>query len=356
MSDFPFHRDDELKDLGFWPKLPDVYGRSMSGARRLNTPITPKENFERMIGKEQPLWIPNIIHDFNFIQPLAMPDAYARVKGGTDWFGIQWEYEKLNNAAMVKPGTRRLSDVTAWEKELDWPDLEAIDWAKDYEENYQPVVSADKPVMFPIVNGYFERLADLTSFEDTLCAFIEEPEAVTDFYTRLCDWHIDLIALAKKYYHADIITFHDDMGTQRSSFFSPQMFRDLMLPHYQRMNAAAHDLGLVVNFHSCGSVINQIDNFIDAGFDFWEGQDTANDKAAIMDQYGDRLGQVDFFIVGPDISDEDLEKEIRNQVITLGKHGSYIVMTRDMKPEPRGFDMMERFYELSRRYYQGEDI
>ncbi|MFR5471311.1 MAG: hypothetical protein ACLTG7_07210 [Romboutsia sp.] len=40
------------------------------------------------------------------------------------------------------------------------------------------------------------------------------------------------------------------------------------------MNDAAHEMGLYVNFHSCGCVGNQIENFIAAGFDSWEGQDT----------------------------------------------------------------------------------
>ena len=309
-----------------------------------------------MIRKEKPLWIPNLLHDFNFIQPQVMPDAFARVHGGTDWFGIEWEYEKLTNAAMVKPGTRRLSDVTEWEKEIVWPDLNAIDWAKDFDENFRSVVSSEKPVMFVIVNGFYERLADLTSFEDTLCAFIEEPEAVDAFFTRLCDWHIELIKIAKKHYNAEVITFHDDMGTQRSSFFSPDMFTEIMLPHYRRMNDAAHAMGLVVNFHSCGSVVNQIPNFIEAGFDFWEGQDACNDKAAIMDQYGDRLGQVAFMRAMPDQTDDMLKQDIFKRVAALGKRGNYILLVRDMAPEKRSFDLDSLLYELSRRYYQGEDI
>ncbi len=249
MTDYRFNKEEEFKDVGSWPAVPNVYGMPMPAARRFNTPITPKENFQRMLRKEKPLWLPNLLHDFHFIQPIVMPDAHARVFGGKDWFGIDWEYEPLTNAAMVKPHTRRLSDVTRWEKELVWPELSAIDWAKDYEQTYKPLLGPEKPVMFVVVNGFYERLADLTSFEDTLCAFVEEPEAVEALFAKLCDWHIELYKIAKKYYHADVVTFHDDMGTQRASFFSPDMFREIMLPHYKRLNDAAHEMGLVVNFH-----------------------------------------------------------------------------------------------------------
>ena len=69
---------------------------------------------------------------------------------------------------MVKPGTRRLDDITNW-KTLELPDLWAIDWEKDYKERYEGKISRDRLTYFIIVNGFFERTADLTSFEDAFC-------------------------------------------------------------------------------------------------------------------------------------------------------------------------------------------
>lgn len=292
----------------------------------------------------------NMPTDFNVIQPEIMPDAYARNYGGIDWFGIDWQYEPLSKAAMVRPGTRRLSDITKWKEEIVWPDLNAIDWAADYEKNYAPVISKERPTMFIIVNGFFERLADLTSFEDTFCYLLEEEEAVEEFYSRLTQFHIDLMRIAKEYYHADVITFHDDMGTQISSFMSPDTFEEVLLPHYRRMNDAAHEMGLLVNFHSCGCVGNQIENFIKAGFDYWEGQDACNDKAALMETYGDQLGQVSVFMPEPELSDEEFAAAIEKRVNELGKKGRYIVWFGDMNPN-RSVNGEELIYTLSRKMY-----
>ena len=60
-----------------------------------------------------------------------------------------------------------------WEKELVFPDLKAIDWKKDYQEHYADLMEPDRATTFIIVNGCFERLADLTSFEDTFCYLLE---------------------------------------------------------------------------------------------------------------------------------------------------------------------------------------
>lgn len=125
----------------------------------------------------------------------------------------------------------------------------------------------------------------------------------------------------------------------------------MLLPHYQRMNKAAHEMGLLMNFHSCGSVSNQIPNFIDAGFDYWEGQDACNDKAAIMEAYGDKLGQVSIFMPSPELSDEEFTQAITNQVQTLGAKGKYITWFGNMKPG-RSVNGEELIYSLSRQMYQ----
>ena len=354
MSKYPFNEAEELKDVGVYPAVPGPYGMPSFPARRFNTPITAKENFQRIKEGKKPLWMLNMPTDFNVIQPEIMPDAYARNHGGIDWFGIEWQYEPLTAAGMVKPGTRRLSDITKWEEELVWPDLNAIDWAADYEKNYAPVISKDRPTLFVIVNGFFERLADLTSFADTFCYLLEEEEAVHAFYDRLADFHIELIKIAKKYYGADVITFHDDMGAQISSFMSPDTYAEILLPHYQKMNKAAHEIGVLMNYHSCGCVGNQIENFIEAGFDYWEGQDACNDKLAIMEKYGDRLGQVSIFMPDPELSDDDFAKVVEKQVRDMGQKGKYIIWFGDMKPG-RSVNGEEIIYRVSRQMYENEE-
>lgn len=354
VTEYPFCREEELKDVGKWNPVPKPYGVPSFPVRKFNTPISPKENFLRLCQGKKPLWMPNASVDFNSIQPMVMPDAYARTYGGIDWFGIDWQYEPKSNAAMVRPGTRRLSDITKWEEELVFPDLQAIDWEKDYQENYAALMEPDRPTLFVIVNGCFERLADLTSFEDTLCYLLEEPEAVHALFDRLTDFHIELMRIAKEHYHADLITFHDDMGTQRSSFMSPQTFREIMLPHYTRMNQAAHEMGLYVNYHSCGSVGNLIDSYVEAGFDFWEGQDNCNPKEEILRKTTKQMGQISVFQPDHDLDGEELTRYVVGTVRTMGTAGRYIPWVVNLNPN-RKVDINELIYVTSRQMYCGRE-
>jgi hypothetical protein len=145
------------------------------------------------------------------------------------------------------------------------------------------------------------------------------------------------------------------MGTQRSSFFSPDTFEEIMLPHYKRMNDAAHEMGLLVNFHSCGSVANQIDLFIEAGFDFWEGQDACNDKEGIMASTEGKLGQVSFLTLPATATDDEIKANLIHRIKTLGAYGRYILLLRGGNPAS-DFRPDHFLYEMSRRYYLGEEI
>lgn len=338
--------EDELKVIGEY-RMPGIYGVKEAVAPRYNYPITPKENMIRMLEGKMPLWVPNQDLDNNAIQPLVMPDAMARNFGGVDWFGIQWEYEPLTKAAMVKPGTRALSDITEWEKEIKWSDLSAIDWKKDYEENYKGKIAEDRFSYFVIVNGLFERLADLTSFEDAFCYLLEEPEVLTEFYDKLVDWHIELIKIAKEVYGADMILLHDDMGTQISTFFSPSTYEELFVPQYQKITKAAHDMGMYIALHSCGCIKTLMPLIIEAGFDAWEGQDSANDKKAIIDEYGKDLAQCTLWVIPADMSDEDAVAEVHKKVDELGLTGRFACRLRDGNPN-RKVNLAEELYRYSR--------
>ena len=341
--------EDELKIIGEY-NMPGIYGAPDSIVPKYNYPITPKENMTRMLEGKNPLWVPNQTLDNNAVQPLVMPDARARNFGGIDWFGIEWEYEPKTKAAMVKPGTRRLSAISKWREELVWPDLSAIDWKKDYEDNYKGRMAEDRFSYFVIVNGLFERTADLTSFEDAFCALLEEPEELTAFYDKLTEWHIELIRIAREVYNVDMILFHDDMGTQISTFFSPDIYRELFLPQYSKITKAAHDLGMYICLHSCGCISTLMPLIIEAGFDAWEGQDSANDKKAIMEQYGKDLAQCALYIIPADMSDEDAVADIHRKVDDLAMTGRFACRLRDEKTD-RAVNLAEELYRYSREKY-----
>lgn len=342
-----YFNENEMKVVGEYPSVGGFFGKPQPVYPKYDRPVTPRENFELLLKGETPYWLPNLLSDCNLIHPLAVADNEARSHGGVDSFGIEWQMEKLTGAPMVKPGTRRLSDLENWRTELVWPDLKAIDWEKDVREHYSNL-QEDRPNIFLIVNGYFERIADLTSFEDAFCYLIEEEEELHAFFTRLTQWHIELAEIARKYYHADLILMHDDMGTQKSTFFSTDMYRDIMQPHYQAFTKAIHGMGMHAAVHSCGCIEAHIPEFINSGFEMWEAQHNANDCTKLMKLYGDRLGQIEMLVIA-DQEDEEAYATIDDRLDGVAATGRYMCRLID-RPD-RYIKTSEYMYRKSRERY-----
>ena len=66
----------------------------------------------------------------------------------------------------------------------------------------------------------------LMSMEDALMALYEEPEDMHDLIDYLVDYELAYAKELINRIHPDCIFHHDDWGSQRSSFVSPEMFEE----------------------------------------------------------------------------------------------------------------------------------
>ena len=69
----------------------------------------------------------------------------------------------------------------------------------------------------------------------TMMNFYEEPEAMKELINYLADWEVEYADVVCAKLHPDAVFHHDDWGTQRSTFISPQMFEEFLLPAYKRI-------------------------------------------------------------------------------------------------------------------------
>ena len=65
----------------------------------------------------------------------------------------------------------------------------------------------------------------------------------------------------------DGIMFCEDLGVQDRLLMSPEMWRDVFKPLYERLTAKAHEYGMKVIQHSCGFNWNLIDDLCESGID-----------------------------------------------------------------------------------------
>ena len=258
-------------------------------------PITPKENLRRFINGNA-LWMPQYkdnkvfsprIYKENVCRGFVMEGIpYTGDFGGKDMFGIEWEYVPLVGGSMVRPGNPKVPDITEWEKFIEWPDLSKLDWEGSSAES-QDFFKTDNVLMMMVFTSFFERLISMVDMEDALVAMIDpdEKNAVHRLFERLTDYYDELFDYFERYYHPDLIYFHDDWGSQRAPLFSLETVREMLVPYMKQVVESAHRHGMVFELHSFGKIESLVPAMIEIGADMWCGQ-PMNDKLKLAREYG----------------------------------------------------------------------
>ena len=288
----------EMDSDAFYPTVREGF----PGGRKYNWPVAPKDNYYAVFRREKPLWIP-VGGDRKMFAPRIDPDNVVRCQvfeakpllpeemlGGKDKHGIEWVYVPVAGGSMVKPGKPALDDANAWEKVVQFPDLDSWDWEGSIAANKPELDGEGRALSITILTGFFERLISLMDFDKAAIAMIDEDQkdAVKALFHRLADLYIDLMLRFQKAYNPRILCVHDDWGSQRSPFFPLATIREMLVPPFSRVVDAAHGAGMFFDIHSCGKNEKIVPAYIEIGTDYWSGQ-SINDKAMLYEKYGDKI-------------------------------------------------------------------
>ena len=123
-----------------------------------------------------------------------------------------------------------------------------------------------------------------------------------------------------------------DFGTQSGPFISPKTYRDLYMPFHKEVNGWVHRNTTWKTFiHSCGSVVQLIPDFIEAGFDILNPVQTSAagmDPQGLKNQFGEWLtfwgGGVDTQQVLPFGKPEEVRAQVHERMSIFGKGGGFV--------------------------------
>jgi len=126
-----------------------------------------------------------------------------------------------------------------------------------------------------------------------------------------------------------------DMGTQNSTFCSPETFKRVWVPYYKKVNDWIHEnTGWKTFKHSCGAIEPLMDLFIEAGFDIINPvQINAErmDPVELKKKYGDRIifwgGGVDTQGVFAFGTPQQVKEQVKRQCSILNENGGFVFNT-----------------------------
>ncbi|MBI4572894.1 MAG: hypothetical protein HY713_06365 [candidate division NC10 bacterium] len=171
--------------------------------------------------------------------------------------------------------------------------------------------------------GIFPTMLSLGTENFCLALFDNRPfiETVLDLY---CDW-IAVVAERICGLGFDVFASTDDMAFNTAPFFSPSVFRELVLPRYHRV---AKKITLPWIIHSDGNMLPFVGDLLSLGIaGLHPIEKGAMDIRAMKRTYGDRLcvlGNVDLNLLGMG-SPDAVDQEVRELIRDVAPGGGYIV-------------------------------
>ena len=279
---------------------PGAFGRM---AKSFRYPLNKHDHGVAMFTRK-PWWQGMQAMDATIFTPRVIPDNVARgfvfegarfdanaEGGGPDMFGVEWEYIKSVGGSMVRPGKPFLEDISEWREKIVWPDIEKWDWEGSAKLNNGTYLRPENFNQMWFQTGFYERLIAFMEFEGAIMALFDEDsqEEVAAFFDKLTDFYITIFAkILETFPNVDAFFIHDDWGSQKETFFSPELAEKMIVPYMRRLTDFLHSKGKFCELHSCGNNYKQVENYIKAGWDAWAPQ-LMNDCYKIYDDFGDRI-------------------------------------------------------------------
>jgi uroporphyrinogen decarboxylase len=255
--------------------------------------------------------------------------VHGRRRDGTDY---TWTYSHLLRSPLAAAETVEEIEQHAWPTADMWDFSGArLACQQIRDAGLCVVVGADrldrtaqlKPAMY--LRGAARFMTDLVLNPALAECLLEHISAYyLDYDRRLLDAADGLV---------DIFFMGDDMGTQASTWVSPELYRRFFHRRLAAYCELAHRYGARVMFHTCGNVTSLVPDFIEAGLDILQSlqpQAMGGQLASIKREYGRELafqGGIDIQGVLPKGTPEDVVRHVRERARILGIRGGYIFGT-----------------------------
>ncbi len=177
------------------------------------------------------------------------------------------------------------------------------------------------------------------SLDEWLCMLLAEKETAHDMMGRFADAVIGRMEL----YHQAVGdrcfawgVGADDAGTQRGELLSPELFSEMIKPHYQRVCDWVHThTNWKTYLHSCGSIHDYIPQWIEAGIDILNPVQIAAanmEPERLMNDFGGKIvfwgGGCDTQKVLPLGTPEEVREHVRRNIEIFSSGSGGFVFTQ----------------------------
>ncbi len=219
----------------------------------------------------------------DFFRFTLEPSPDARPNSGVDEWGAVWE-----NIGVCKLGEVKEFPLQSWAdfEKLNIPDIkESRRWGTLKKARQE---AGDKFLLGSGISIY-ERAHFIRGLENIWMDIYDAPDELGRLLDILVEMNLYII---ERYAGAGVdgLIFCDDWGLQNRLMISPDKWREIWKPRYKRIYEAAHEAGLQTFLHSCGYIVDILDDLIEIGLDVIHMDQQENMGLELLgERFGGRL-------------------------------------------------------------------
>jgi uroporphyrinogen decarboxylase len=251
-----------------------------------------------------------------------------------EWGIVRVSYDEYPNAVQFPVSTEKDLET------LSIPDPDA-EYRFDSIKKAMRELDGGKAVIIRL-RDVFSQPRDLMGFENFLMGFYTQPDLVTRLMEISVDYNARLAKNAREI-GGEIIVVGDDIADTSSLLLSPELYREVVLPHFARLIRTFKELGFYVIKHTDGNITEVIGDIIGTGVDCLDPIDPSAglDIGEIKQAYGSRVclkGNVDCVKTLTEKPPEAVVAETRECILKAAVGGGHIISSSNslhagVKPE-----------------------
>ena len=206
-----------------------------------------------------------------------------------------------------------------------------------YEETDYALLGWGYGVCFLGLSLITDRMSNVTMGEPSewMVMLMTEPDTCHEMMNRSVEASIKCLELVHQAVGSRCFAWGiaaDDSGTQRGEFINPDLWAEMIKPHYAKLCDWIHRHTAMKTFlHSCGSIRNLIPHFIEAGVDILnpvQTSATGMDAAELKQEFGDKIvfwgGGCDTQSVLGTATPAEIREHVRERIRAFSPGGGYV--------------------------------
>lgn len=296
---------------------------------------------------------------------VSSPDGWEDETGGdrlTDEWGIVWERPAgFDNYEIVSSplfGDISLGDV----RNMAWPEAVRPGFTAGLREKALALrQSTDKAIIANLAMQIHTQSYFLRGFSQYLMDTVLNPGLIEAIMERVLEIFVERSRgiMAEIGDLIDVVYVADDLGAQNGPLFSPRTYRQLLKPRQKKLfETIKRGNAVKILYHTCGSVIEFIDDLAEVGVDILNPVQTSAagmDPKTLKERFGGKVcfwGGIDTQSVLPFGTPQQVREEVRRCIGVFAPGGGYVAAAiHNIRPEvpPENIvAMVEAVHEFGR--------